>query len=152
MMNKLIYTLYLISRRRNLGDDYLMSGGFAFILLWFNGLTLLTLICYIGKRDMVSFFVENEIVILTITILGLGWVQFYARKLVKRMEQSGNNNFREIPAIGIVGYGIASVLLFFMGILFLRYDGSANNGAVPKSLFAQSQAVKYQGDCEPLSK
>jgi hypothetical protein len=120
MLNKLIYTLYLISRRRNLGDDYLMSGGFAFIMLWFNGLTLLTIIWYINKRDVVPFFVENEMVILTITILGLGWIQFYAKKLVKRMEQDGNNNFREIPAIGIVGYGIASVILFFMVILFLR--------------------------------
>ena len=120
MLNKLIYSLYLISRRRNLGDDYFMSGGFAFIMLWFNGLTLLTLICYIGKKDVVPFFVENEMIILTITILGLGLIQFYAKKLVKRMEQAGNNNFQEIPAIGIIGYGIASLILFFMAILFLR--------------------------------
>ena len=118
LIERIIYTIHVFSQKRKLGNDYLLSGGGTFFLLWMNFLTLLALICWMIQKDFFSVFVKYEIVILPLTLVGFIGFQFYAKKVVRKY----NNlpiKFKNVDSNGVLAYYVISVLLL-LGVLYLN--------------------------------
>jgi len=115
MINRLIYTLYLVSRKRKLGQHYLMSGGSAFFLLYINCLSIWMIVGCLTGTDFFDGFVRNEKMILLLTIVGFFGAQLYAKTVIK-------NNFknvaaiRKIASINVLLYAFASVASLFIAM------------------------------------
>ena len=68
MLRRVIYTLYLFSKGRKTGDDFLMSGGSTFFLIFINLITILNVGFSLMKKSFIAFFVEYEYILLGITL------------------------------------------------------------------------------------
>ncbi|HXS57825.1 MAG TPA: hypothetical protein VN726_16940, partial [Hanamia sp.] len=60
MLRRVIYTLYLFSKERKIGHNFLMSGGSVFFLFFINLVTILTILFWLLKRSFAAYFVEYE--------------------------------------------------------------------------------------------
>lgn len=69
MLQRVIYTLYLFSKERKIGDDFLMSGGSVFFLFFINLMIILTMIFWLMKKSFGVFFVEYEYLFLAVTLI-----------------------------------------------------------------------------------
>ncbi len=118
MLHRVIYTLYLFSRERKIGDDYLMSGGSVFFLFFINLMTILTVIFWLMKKSFGAFFVEYEYDFLAVTLICFFLSQLYARYIVKDIEKQ-NIEVKKLQPASILFYGIASVIFLLLSTTLL---------------------------------
>ena len=118
MLRRVIYALYLFSKERKNGDDFLMSGGSIFFLFFINLITLLTVIFWLMKKSFGAFFVEYEYLFLGVTLICFFLSQLYARYIVKNIEKQ-NIEVRELRTESILAYGIISVILLLLSMTLL---------------------------------
>lgn len=118
MLQRVIYTLYLFSKERKIGDDFLMSGGSVFFLFFINLITILTIIFWLMKKSFGAFFVEYEYLFLGITLICFFLSQLYARHIVKGIEKQ-NTEVKKLQPVSILFYGIASVIFLLLSMTLL---------------------------------
>ena len=110
MLNKVIYALYLFSKERKIGDNFLMSGGSVFFLLFINLISVSSIIFWLKKKSFSAFFVEYEYFFLAVIVICFFLSQLYARSVVKNIEKK-NIEIKKPRLILIMCYAIISVIL-----------------------------------------
>jgi hypothetical protein len=116
IINNVIYTLFLISRKRKLKDHYLISGTSTFFILYLNVLSLIALFCWLCHFNFISFFILNEVWFLIITLIGFVASQLYAKKIICQI-QKNEIECSSLPPIKILLYSVLSVLTLFSFIM-----------------------------------
>lgn len=118
MINKIIYTLYLFSRCRKLGDRYLISGGLFFLFFHLDILALIKILCNLLNIDFIEFSYENRLVyVLIILSFYLGSMS-YSKFLIKR-KRSGNSNVKKIPLEYVWLFMVSSMIFFLIVMIYL---------------------------------
>jgi hypothetical protein len=100
MLRRVIYTLYIVSKERKNEDDFLMSGGSVFFLLFINFITILTIIFWLMKKPFGAFFVEYDHIFLSITIISFLGSQVYARYVIRNIEKQ-NITIKKLQPVSI---------------------------------------------------
>jgi len=118
MLQRIIYTLYLFSKERKIGDDFLMSGGSVFFLFFINLMTILTIIFRLMGKSFGAFFVEYEYFFLAATLICFFLSQLYARYVVKNIEKQ-NAEIKKITPASILIYAIVSVIFLLLSMSLL---------------------------------
>ena len=109
MFNRLIYTLYLISRKRKLGSHYLMAGGSLFFIIILNILTLWISIELLGKIDFFETFSGyDKKLIVILTLFFFFAFQLYTFNLIRR----NRTEIKRLRPVYILAYAISSFILF----------------------------------------
>lgn len=115
MLRRVVYTLYLFSKERKIGDDFLMSGGSTFFLIFINLITILNIGFSSMKKSFIVFFVEYEYILLGITLIGFFLSQIYARHIVRNIEKH-NIEIKRLQPASILFYTIVSVMLLMLSM------------------------------------
>lgn len=116
MINNLIYTFYLVSRKRSLVQHFLMAGGTVFFLLFINILTIWAFYSLVIKADFISSFINNEIVVLIGIFIGFFGIQLYTYLILAKLKR-GKIQLKRLRSATILIYIIISLLLFFFIII-----------------------------------
>ena len=115
MIDKLIYTLFMYSKKRGNTDNFLMAGGSTFFLIYSNLITILLILFSIRRESFVPFFVKNSVIFTIGTILLFFLTELYSRHLVKRIDSSKRTvTLFRIEAVFI--YAIISFFSLFVSI------------------------------------
>ena len=118
MINKIIYTLYLFSRFRKLGDRYLISGGLFFLFFHLDILALIKILCNLLNIDFIEFFYENRLVyVLIILSFYLGSMS-YAKLLIRRIK-AGNLKVKKIALEKVWSFMKLSMIFFLIVMIYL---------------------------------
>lgn len=115
MLRRVIYTLYLFSKKRKTGDDFLMSGGSTFFLIFINLITILNVGFSLMKKSFIAFFIEYEYILLGVTLICFFLSQIYARHAVKNIEKH-NIEIKTLLPVSILYYAIVSVIFLFLSM------------------------------------
>lgn len=118
MLRRVIYTLYLFSQERKIGDDFLMSGGSVFFLIFINSMTILAIVFGLMKKSFGTFFVEHEYIILSVTLLCFLGAQLYARYIIKRIEKQ-HTVIKKLQPVSILAYALVSVTCLLLSMFLL---------------------------------
>jgi uncharacterized membrane protein (DUF485 family) len=118
MLRRVIYTLYIVSKERKIGDDFLISGGSVFFLIFINFITLLAVVFWLMKKSFGAFFVEYEYLFLGVTLICFFLSQLYARYIVKNIEKR-NAEVKKLQPVSILFYGIVSVIFLLLSMTLL---------------------------------
>jgi hypothetical protein len=112
MINRLLYTLYLISRKRKLSTHYLNAGGSVFFILVLNVLAIWMIISIFAQQDFFTQFVKNEWIVLPLVLLFFFGMQFYVYLLIKKYKTNSFLLQRMNPGIVFL-YFLCTIVLFF---------------------------------------
>ncbi len=115
MINKIIYTLYLFSRCRKLGDRYLISGGLFFLFFHLDILALIKILCNLLNIDFIEFFYENRLIYILIIFSLYLESMSYAKFLIKR-KRVENSTVKKIT-LEYVWLFIALSMIFFLIVM-----------------------------------
>ncbi len=112
IINNVIYTLFLISKKRNLKDHYLISRSTSFFIFYVNALSLIAFSCWLCNTNFIGLFMLHKSLILVITLLGFIRTQFYAKRTIHKVRKI-KNGFTKYPPLAILSYSILSVIILF---------------------------------------
>lgn len=120
MINRAIYTLYLISRKRKLHTHFLMAGGSVYFILYLNLLTILNLLLILTGKDTVVAMINNEAIFLIATFIGLLVFILWAKKIIHQF-YTGKRLLKRVNWVGILTYAMLSIFLFlFIVAVFIE--------------------------------
>lgn len=111
MINRAIYTLYLISRKRKLHTHFLMAGGSVYFILYLNLLTILSLLLLLTGKDPVAAMINNEALFLSVTFIGLLLFILWAQKIIHQF-YTGKRLLKRTKWVGILAYSVLTFFLF----------------------------------------
>ncbi len=113
MINRAIYTLYLISRKRKLHTHFLMAGGSVYFILYLNLLTILILLLAFAGKDPVAAIINNELIFLIVTFIGFLLFILWAKKIIYQFYR-GKRLLKRTNWVGILTYSMLSI--FFIPV------------------------------------
>ncbi|RXK81421.1 hypothetical protein [Filimonas effusa] len=114
MLNRCIYTLYLLARYRKLGDHYLIAGGIPFLWLHLVVLAGIKLLCMAIGVPFVDFFFDHRIGFMVCLILSFFLSKMYAKHVV--VVEKKEMKIRRI-SLSFIWYSMICIMAFFLVIM-----------------------------------
>ena len=118
MIDRTIYTLYLLARYRKLEDHYVISGGLVFLWVHLDLLALFKIYCVVRKASFVDLFFEFRLPIVCFIIVAFFLSKLYARTLIKR-SKSKSLFLKRVELWKIWVFMWFSVGFFLLTMIFL---------------------------------